>query len=398
MHDLITKAKLKTTPDASLKHTFKNEQGGIDLASIMVGIIVIGLIGGLIAATVFAVIPWAQDNAAKQQLASVVQAENAYRGLSSSASSALPASSPTNSFADGAALESANLMKTGTTYCVVTKDDGASYSAYAKSTSGRMFEVSDKKSSPVEYVGALPTKCQYLAPYVDPTPTRTVLTYKCDATSTVVIPMASNQKGTETWSDGVTRTYAGGEARVSRTLTAGVTYTLTFDGTYGTLSHSYALAQCLRSVDHWGTGTGVTDTTSAFSNAKYLTDVPANIPSTITSMAYMFNQTPVFNDSDVSNWNTSNVIDMQSMFRSTDAFNQSLTDWDVSKVTNMSSMFDNAKVFNSPVNNWNTGKVTTLYGMFFNSPFSISRWINGTQLTSQIWVLLFTELRLSTSH
>jgi len=65
-----------------LKRAFRNEQGAIDLASIMVGIIVIGLIGGVIAATVFAVIPWAQDNAAKQQLDSVVAAENAHAGLS----------------------------------------------------------------------------------------------------------------------------------------------------------------------------------------------------------------------------------------------------------------------------------------------------------------------------
>ena len=66
----------------NLKNAFRNEQGAIDLASIMVGIIVIGLIGGVIAATVFAVIPWAQDNAAKQQLDSIVAAENAHAGLS----------------------------------------------------------------------------------------------------------------------------------------------------------------------------------------------------------------------------------------------------------------------------------------------------------------------------
>jgi type II secretory pathway pseudopilin PulG len=65
----------------TLREAFVNEDGAIDLASIMVGIIVIGLIGGVIAATIFAVIPWAQDNAAKQQLDSVSNAENAYRGL-----------------------------------------------------------------------------------------------------------------------------------------------------------------------------------------------------------------------------------------------------------------------------------------------------------------------------
>ena len=67
------------------REVFVNENGAIDLASIMVGIIVIGLIGGVIAATVFAVIPWSQDNAAKQQLDSIATAENTYRGFASEA-------------------------------------------------------------------------------------------------------------------------------------------------------------------------------------------------------------------------------------------------------------------------------------------------------------------------
>jgi hypothetical protein len=54
----------------------KSEGGAIDLASIMVGVIVIGVIAGVIAATVFAVIPWAQDKAASQALDSVNQAES----------------------------------------------------------------------------------------------------------------------------------------------------------------------------------------------------------------------------------------------------------------------------------------------------------------------------------
>jgi type II secretory pathway pseudopilin PulG len=65
----------------NIKEAFCNEEGAIDLASIMVGIIVIGLVGGVIAATVFAVVPWAQDNAARQQLDNVGSAQNAYLGL-----------------------------------------------------------------------------------------------------------------------------------------------------------------------------------------------------------------------------------------------------------------------------------------------------------------------------
>lgn len=54
----------------------------MDLASIMTGIIVMGVIGGVIAATVFAVIPWSQNEAAKKQLNEIKTAQEGYLGLS----------------------------------------------------------------------------------------------------------------------------------------------------------------------------------------------------------------------------------------------------------------------------------------------------------------------------
>lgn len=65
-----------------IRAAFSSSQAAIDLASIMVGVIVIGLIGGVISATVFAIIPWAQDKAAKASLSSVHTAESAYAGFS----------------------------------------------------------------------------------------------------------------------------------------------------------------------------------------------------------------------------------------------------------------------------------------------------------------------------
>lgn len=63
-----------------------NIAGAIDLASIMVGVIVLGIIGSVIAATVFAVIPWSQDEAAKATLGSVRTAEAAFYVASNSTS------------------------------------------------------------------------------------------------------------------------------------------------------------------------------------------------------------------------------------------------------------------------------------------------------------------------
>jgi type II secretory pathway pseudopilin PulG len=154
-------------PKVISSELFRNENGAIDLASIMVGIIVIGLIGGVIAATVFAVIPWSQDNAAKQQLDSLVSAESAYFGLSADNPPALPEGAKTNSFGNSTELASANLMGTGPNYCVVTPANGATYTAYSKSASGAIFQATDKNSKAEPFSGSipdpLPADCQFLA-------------------------------------------------------------------------------------------------------------------------------------------------------------------------------------------------------------------------------------------
>lgn len=61
---------------AFLKRVALDVRGAIDLASIMVGVIVIGVIGGVIATNVFVVVPWAQDEAAKAELQAVQLAQS----------------------------------------------------------------------------------------------------------------------------------------------------------------------------------------------------------------------------------------------------------------------------------------------------------------------------------
>ena len=251
---------------------FRNEDGAIDLASTMVGVIVIGLIGGVIAATVFAVIPWSQDNAAKQQLNSVVQAENAYFGLSASVPSSLPTGYTVNSFTDSAGLANANLLRTGTTYCAVISNGGKNYQGYSSSASGTVWSVTDQNSNPVSFTGTLPSTlpstCQFINTSVTApsfTPTQTVMTFNCDtAVVSGTPPYSGNLNGTETWSDGSSSpTYTGASLPVVRSFAAHVNYTVTFTGTYTTInsqlnSNTIAAAPCLRSVDYWGLNSGVT--------------------------------------------------------------------------------------------------------------------------------------------
>jgi hypothetical protein len=139
-----------------LRSALKSSRAAIDLASIMVGVIIIGLIGGVIAATVFAVIPWSQDKAAKQQLDSVHTAQNAFFGLSSDPSQDLT-NGKKNSFASSAELSTKELLNSDTTYCTVPTVDGKDYHAYAKSGSGKWFyALNSDKQAQVLTAGLVP--------------------------------------------------------------------------------------------------------------------------------------------------------------------------------------------------------------------------------------------------
>ena len=384
MNSLKNKLNQKKEELVSPHGLFKNEQGALDLSSIMVGIIVIGLIGGVIAATVFAVIPWAQDNAAKQQLNSIAAAESSFLGLSSDPTAPLGSGSKTNSYGTSRDLKTANLMPMGVTYCAATPADGKGYEAYSKSSTGNIWSISDKNTKPIVFNGTLPASCKYLITgYIDPKPTTTILTYRCSSTTTAMIPMSSNLVGTETWSDGTpVRTYNGNATAQTKTLNALTTYTVTFEGTYNAMNgnvtpEAYAASNsCLRSVDHWGTETGVVDASKAFYAAGYLTDVPEHLPSSITNMAEMFRSANGVNDPDISKWDVSAVTNMSYIFWSASEFNQPLNDWDVSRVTNMDNMLGSGK-FNQNLDKWKTSNVTSMKQMFaLNGSFNgaINNW------------------------
>jgi type II secretory pathway pseudopilin PulG len=168
---ILANAKQKAAR-GSVKEAFKNESGAIDLASIMVGIIVIGLIGGVIAATVFAVIPWAQDNAAKQQLDAIASAQSAYIGLSTEGGTAAsfggalisapavaggahtvegtPSSTVRKIVGADAAVSQKLFDGTGTKLAVGNIGVGADahYAAAIKSATNKVFYITDSKTQP----------------------------------------------------------------------------------------------------------------------------------------------------------------------------------------------------------------------------------------------------------
>ena len=65
----------------------------------------------------------------------------------------------------------------------------------------------------------------------------------------------------------------------------------------------------------------------------------------------MFAHATDFNE-DISEWDVSNVTNMNAMFYEASSFNQDIGDWDVSSVTDMYAMFYGASAFNQDISGW----------------------------------------------
>ena len=117
-----------------------------------------------------------------------------------------------------------------------------------------------------------------------------------------------------------------------------------------------------RNMDVDGWGVGVTDSTSTdpitTTPCTYINDKP------IVSAQYMFvasNAATI----DLSNFNTSNIINMDSMFMNSKATSiTGLDKFDTSNVTNMYSMFWGSNVLTLDLSSFDTSKVTNMSHMF----------------------------------
>ena len=70
----------------------------------------------------------------------------------------------------------------------------------------------------------------------------------------------------------------------------------------------------------------------------------------------VFNNREEFNG-DMSNWDVSNVTNMEYMFDGCESFNCDISDWDVSNVEYMEYMFHGCKSFNQDISRWNVSNI-----------------------------------------
>lgn len=156
------KARVSTAlSEGNLKSAYKNETGAaISLSEMMIAVVVSAiLIGGVIAVLVN-VIPWAQDEAAKSQLTSIITAQDTYftaqaaiDGSSVSYAGGLEGvdiitSTTLGNLFDGSSLENFRIYSNG------TGTSGSEWLAIYKSGSGSWFGVSNDKQTPTALTDA----------------------------------------------------------------------------------------------------------------------------------------------------------------------------------------------------------------------------------------------------
>ena len=88
--------------------------------------------------------------------------------------------------------------------------------------------------------------------------------------------------------------------------------------------------------------------------------------SKITDMSKLFGGID-FNG-DISNWDVSNVNDMNYMFAGCKKFNQDISSWDVSNVNSMNGMFADCDKFNKDISNLDVSNVKGKLFIFDNCP------------------------------
>ena len=119
----------------------------------------------------------------------------------------------------------------------------------------------------------------------------------------------------------------------------------------------------------------IEDFSFIFTNSNFNGDISKWNMSNAINLESMFYSSDFNNDS-ICNWKFGKVEDMRNMFKSTH-FNQDISLWDFSTVKDISLMFANNKEFNQPLNNINTSSLvfmnhTFAYTEKFNQP--LDKW------------------------
>jgi surface protein len=190
-----------------------------------------------------------------------------------------------------------------------------------------------------------------------------ITTWDISSSKTIELPLIDTgaYNCTIDWGDETIETITS-YTQGTHTYTTGTIATITITGTitgwsFGLYSTS---KDQLLVVNNFGTLT--INNYGAFNSCTNLTIV-SGIPTLIGDIPSMFIGCINFN-SDISNWNTSQVTTMDSLFLDCNSLNTNFSSWDVSQVTNMFGIFDGTNSMSQSnyesLKYWNVSNITGL--------------------------------------
>ena len=226
-----------------------------------------------------------------------------------------------------------------------------------------------------------------IMPEVQENPLQLVFTTTA-ASQEVKIPLKGTVDVTVNWGDGSTPESITTAGNIGHVYATAGEHTVSITGTLTGLGYDNLLGywNYLKKVLSWG-DVGLEDLSYAFAYCTLLTEVPNDLPATVTNLSYAFYYATNFNG-EIGNWNTSSVTTMEGMFCEATLFNQEIGNWDVSSTQNMSWMFLETDSFNQDIGNWNVSNVTNMAGMFDYAPGfnqDIGSW-NTAKVTDMSWM------------
>jgi len=138
-------------------------------------------------------------------------------------------------------------------------------------------------------------------------------------------------------------------------------------------------------VSSWNTS-GIVNMNSAFFGTSYNGDLSGWDFSNVTSANSMF-RSCAFNNNSINGWNTSSLQNAASMFQQNTLFDQDISAWDMSSCTNMSGMLRQT-AFNQDIGGWTVSNVLNMSYLFFGAN-SFNQDIGGwdvSSVTNMTWL------------
>ena len=192
------------------------------------------------------------------------------------------------------------------------------------------------------------------------------LVFDVSGGTVVTLPILRNGTLTVSWGDASSNVYSGSETMTHTYSGSSRKVVVTIDGpvTWFGTQVNWAGVNALTDVSGWGTAGTLFNLAQAFKGSSSLVTVPSSIPDTVLFTNNMFENTIIFNDPNVTQWDMSNVTTVFSMFKNTTAFKQDLYSWDISSTANKTNFF----TANTGISNGASDVDATLFNPY--SPFA----------------------------